>query len=401
MKRTLHLTLAILFAPHTVNSQWDLSAFVSTTSLYEVEFPRLDAAYVIGDLGVLHKSTDAGITWSVLHQFGPFSSLQDLQFMNADTGFVGSTLFKQRTIDGGLTWTPIGDNMKFDIIGETLYTSTATDDTTRILRSTDLGDTWVTLFEHAHPGGSPYLISFIDGSNAYFIERDELENLYATTDGFATVDSTIGTVGDMVPQDEFHFNDVDHGYFYGSWGALSQPAWTWWGGILFAPLDLDGFEVLPVLDMTFNTPGLYACSLYGKIFRSMNHGSAWVQQPTPVSAPILSIAFADDLHGIAVTPDTVLYTSNGGAVGTHEQHIRGSSVRVVPNPACNTAAIEGISDDEVLDMTLTDMQGRNAMVLDKAARTIDVTLLPAGTYLLMVRTISASFTMPLVVEHDR
>ncbi|MBL0045238.1 MAG: T9SS type A sorting domain-containing protein [Flavobacteriales bacterium] len=382
--------------------QWAASAFVPSGGLYEVEFPRPDAAYIIGDFGYLYKSTDAGISWNVQYEFGPFASLSDLQFINADTGFVRSVqAYNYRTTDGGASWIQFGPGMKLDIVGQTLFASTAENDTTRILRSDDLGDSWTTHFAHPHPGGEPYLFSIIDAMNAYFIEPDELDRLYKTSDGFATIDTIVSFMGDIVLQEEFHFTDTTYGYLYGSWGSLSQPSWTWWGGILHFPIDLDGFGVLPVLDMTFNTTDLYASSLYGKIFRSTNQGTSWTAQATPTLGPLHSISFANDQLGIAVSNVQVLYTSNGGFTGVQQLEGSGPGISVHPNPATGLARIDADPALALRSLVLTDMHGKEVLQLSTTARTIDTTILVAGTYFLRAGTDGGMVTTKVVVAHDR
>ena len=172
-----------------------------------------------------------------------------------------------------------------------LFNSSTSNDTTYIKKSIDLGNSWTTLFQHYQVGNQPYNLSFVDNSNAYFINPNELDRVYKTSDGFLSTDTILITTGDLVLQEQFDFIDLENGYHYGSWGSQSNPTRTWNTGTFYFPIDLDGFGVLPVLDLDFNTSRLYASSLYGKIFFSLNNGQNWTEQVTPISDPIYSISF--------------------------------------------------------------------------------------------------------------
>ena len=54
----------------------------------QLAYPHPSAAYCsTGGGGELYKSVDSGETWLLAHDFGPFTTTQDVLFLNADTGF--------------------------------------------------------------------------------------------------------------------------------------------------------------------------------------------------------------------------------------------------------------------------------------------------------------------------
>ncbi len=88
--------------------QWNQSSFAPPGGLYEVDFPSENAAYIVGDFGLVYKSTDQGISWLQIYNFGPFTSPSDLKFINADTGFVNIYDNHYRTVDGGISFAFFG-----------------------------------------------------------------------------------------------------------------------------------------------------------------------------------------------------------------------------------------------------------------------------------------------------
>jgi len=393
--KNIYFVLIFVLPFGKVNCQWLGSDFVSPTSLFEVEFPTENAAYITGDLGSMYKSTDAGVTWTSIYDFGPFNSVSDMVFINADTGFV-SAFENLRTFDGGLTWNSIGSSAKLTVIQNTLYKSYVLGDTSYIAKSSDFGDTWEVFFENIQSSNQPYRISFIDTVIGYVIHPNELQRLYKTTDGGISFDTIIGWSGPMQLQDEFVFTDTLNGYLFGSWGSESHPTRTWYESVITVPIDLDGFGVLPVLDLDFNTDYLYASSLYGKIFYSINKGQNWIEQATPVTVPLTSIAFANNQMGIAVAGNKVLYTSNGGFLGIKE--INHEDFRIYPNPTKDYIQIENKGNIQIKSISIHDVNGNEIQKHAHPSKELDVKKLPAGIYFIQIETEQGICTERIVVE---
>lgn len=386
-------TLVFLFAT-SANAQWIKSSSYPNANFFDVDFPDINAAYAIGDLGSLCKSTDGGITWSEIYNFGPFSSLRDVRFFNVDTGFVNANFAQMRTFDGGSSWTSIGDFTKIKICQDFLYTSYTSNGTTYIQKSTDYGDTWTVLYQHSEVDAKPYLVSFVDSKNAYFINPNKLDRVYKTTDGFLSISTVFITTGDLFLQNEYDFKDLTNGYLYGSWGSQSHPTRTWNTGTFYFPINLDSFGVLPVLDLDFSTSKLYASSLYGKIFMSVNNGHTWTPQYTSTDFPISSISFLNENMGIAVSHRGIFYTTNGGLeIKEHKQ----TSLMVYPNPTNEILHLRTGKHIGVLSGCIFDNLGKKIKSFS-GTKTIDVSGLNAGLYFLQLKTTDGDFYEKIVVE---
>jgi photosystem II stability/assembly factor-like uncharacterized protein len=393
-RKTLFVLICLLSFSKSFG-QWVESDFTPWNNLYEVAFPSENAAYITGDLGSFYKSTDAGVAWNEIYNFGPFNSVSNLKFINADTGFVMG-YENLRTFDGGYTWSSIGQSSKLCISEDILYQSFTSNDTSYIVKSLDFGDSWTILFENYQNGNQAYLISFIDTMNGFMIHPNELDKLYRTIDGGLSFDTIQGFSGDMQLQEEFHFSDTLNGYLYGSWGSESHPTRTWYMYPITVPIDLDGFGVLPVLDLDFNTPYLYAGSLYGKIYYSLNKGQTWFEQITSVSNPIYSISFLNDEMGIAVAGDKVLYTSNGGFTGIDE--ISQSALTIYPNPASDVVHIKSSEIDNIIGISLKDINGNIIKKISNTETNLDVKNIPPGIYFIQIETENGLINSKLILD---
>lgn len=98
------------------------------------------------------KTTDQGDSWIELIDFGVFSGVNKIHFLNEQEGFVGSSYYNSslfRTIDGGMNWTLVDSNLvqDFYFVDDKIgFYISATDyinpSSTSIHKTTDGGATW-------------------------------------------------------------------------------------------------------------------------------------------------------------------------------------------------------------------------------------------------------------------
>jgi len=69
--------------------------------------PNAEDLFIYSLNGVLHTSTDGGRTWSTLHE-PQFKDLSEMQFVNADYGWILAAGHFDYTVDGGRSWRPFG-----------------------------------------------------------------------------------------------------------------------------------------------------------------------------------------------------------------------------------------------------------------------------------------------------
>ncbi|MEJ5262328.1 MAG: hypothetical protein WHT45_06585, partial [Ignavibacterium sp.] len=241
---------------------------ILTNDLYGAHFIDMNNFYLCGVFGIT-KTTDGGQSFNEVGT-GYFSAatLRDIQFLDANNGFVvgTSTAKMAQTTDGGATWTVnptlpattyydvnafsinrivvggatnTGGNIRLTTDGGNTWSVSAAGTGTiytlaffdtligfagstsgRGFKTTDGGLTWAQLTQMNAPTTSTFYDIFISGTDVYFVEDDSL--LFVSSDSGATFTTlqylpTGKTKQIMRNADYFGSNIVvvgDNGYFF-------------------------------------------------------------------------------------------------------------------------------------------------------------------------------------------
>ena len=210
--------------------------YTTTNDIYGAHFIDMNNFYLCGVWGVT-KTTDGGQTFNQIGAgFFPTSTLRDIQFVDANIGYVvGTSATKMaKTTDGGATWTvdPLlpattyynvhafnenrvmvaGSvsstfNIRFTTNGGVFWNDAAAGTSTiytlaffdtlvgfagsssgRAYKTTDGGFSWNQMTSMNAPTSSTFFSSYIDGSTLYFLDDDSL--VFVSSDSGNTFTTT-------------------------------------------------------------------------------------------------------------------------------------------------------------------------------------------------------------------
>jgi photosystem II stability/assembly factor-like uncharacterized protein len=127
-------------------TNWTYQTSGTTKTLYGVKFLDANNGIVVGDSGTILKTTDAGTTWASLTSGTP-NNLWGITFINVNTwtvvGDAGTIL---KTTDAGTTWTPQTSGTSSDLKSVFFVnadTGMVVGHLGTILKTTDAGTTWI------------------------------------------------------------------------------------------------------------------------------------------------------------------------------------------------------------------------------------------------------------------
>ena len=284
---------------HTIDAgkTWALQASISTGyRLNGVAFVSPKIGVAVGSAGRILRTTNGGTTWTPLTASTGGSSLNDVVFQDVDRGWiVGNLGVILRTTNSGATWKRVGSPTTYDLerVSFPRYTlggnppadpygqGWAVGDGGRILSSQDFGQTWQ-LFDSTVTTDRLLGVSRRDKANAIAVGSDtRMLNTY--TRGDSTLWQRL-----PAPAPLTNFTAV-------TWSAQSP-----WPGSAWAVGKQSSGPALAI------------------VFRSDDGGGSWTPQFLPGTAPLTGNAledvyFLDDNHGWAVGGQgLILHTATGG-----------------------------------------------------------------------------------------
>ena len=386
MKKIIGLLFAILLLNTNLRAQWIESSPINN-SPRELSYPAQDTAYITGAIGELYQTLDGGETWSVIQNFGGFSSLHSPEFINGTTGFVSANGGVYRTTDAGQSW----DTISADWINQTglpfreitigdnaIYSSYTINGSTQVIRSTDLGDNWVNLVVLPI---APWDLKMDLWDDLYgaIIDPQETGKYYYSTDGFATVDTVFLQSGQELHQGgNFVMVNSALGLNFGEMFNQDQAQRMSVSGGNIYDLNVDGFNILPVLDIDQRSGHLIASSYFGKFFICYSTAATqWTEYNIGVDAPIYAIDFNGFENAIAIVGEKVMYIKNATTLSLEESEK--ISFDVFPNPFTDELSIQ--SDLKNQSYEVYDIQGNLVHTILQEGR-IDLSFLAPGTYIL-------------------
>ncbi|MEZ6099090.1 MAG: YCF48-related protein [Pirellulaceae bacterium] len=192
----------------------------ASDDLNELDFVTTSTGWVVGDSGIIQKTTDGGVTWST-QTSGSTQHLNGVSFVNADLGWAvgnGGTLMS--TADGGSTWTtqtsPNSTTayQKVEFIDE--LTGWAVGNRGRIVHTADGGASWTAQNSGLSSSFTITGLSFVDNQKGWVTSSTRI---LSTSDGGVTwaqqtTPSGISTLNDIF------FLDENNGWAVGAQGVL-------------------------------------------------------------------------------------------------------------------------------------------------------------------------------------
>ncbi len=240
----------------------------SRTDVWAVDFVTPTMGYLCGENGLIMKTTDGGINWTLQNSWVT-SRLYDIKFLNPDSGIaVGASGLVLITTDGGNNWTTTyyqtSTNYKVFIVNRNLIFIGSAYSGGRLAKSTDFGTTWIPLTPSVLTS-SVYSIYFVN-ENQGWIGTASNGILYTSDGGTNWVQQISSTniiydlkfstaeIGFAVDSKGFIYSTTNGGTNWSVYQTLSKRA--------LRAVAIDGFNV-------------YVVGEAGSIYRSSDQGTTW------------------------------------------------------------------------------------------------------------------------------
>lgn len=181
--------------------------------------------YAVGAIGIVLSTTNAGSTWTTLHDTGTYHYSVD--FSDARNGWMASLLTVEHTTDGGLTWEqqPIGTERLFprSVDFTDSLTGTIVGNSGLILRTTNGGTTWTRQAENYKDHMTA--VSYTDANYGTIVCAANIV-MHTTDGGEHWTRRYLDVPGSVV---SVHFSDERNGTIICMFGSITR---TRMGGVL-------------------------------------------------------------------------------------------------------------------------------------------------------------------------
>jgi photosystem II stability/assembly factor-like uncharacterized protein len=364
-----------------LTAQWIKQNSGTMNSLRAVYFTDANTGTVVGDSGIILRTTNGGATW-MPQSSGTTKILSGVSFTDANTGTVvgdSGTIF--RTTNGGATWTPqsggtilclrgvcFTDANNGTMVGGDWFSATGI-----ILCTTNGGTEWVK--QYKVDTACINAVSFIDGNvgTAVGVAKtagDEKMFILHTTDAGTTWTSQ-------------NIPDPGRGWYF----LLSVSFIDGMIGIAVGGQKIEGagISIQKTTDggITWTNPVRYYGTLYGiyltdakngtavgewgNIIHTTDGGATWIDQSSGTTNRLYGVCFTDANTGTAIGDSgTILRTTNGGTLVENQQGIPQQYLlnQNYPNPFNpSTTIIYELPKSSETTLTIYDVLGREVSVL--------------------------------------
>ncbi|MES2557079.1 MAG: YCF48-related protein [Bacteroidota bacterium] len=416
MKKTVFLFLALLTGGMSATAQsWFQVPTGTTKKLNTIDFPSSTVGYIGGNDSLLLKTTDGGQTWNPV----AFSGITfypngehfvKLQFITETIGFaaVGPYSGSYKTTDGGLTWTvlPLSGNLCFN---QGIYFS---DENNGVIGGSGCfqgelvdrlsGGTWsAATIASAAPLNSLNMITDIDFRGSLGLASSQGGRFLRSTDSGQTWDSIASPHGNSVPllsiaiiDDTLCYAGFDHMDGSGFGLLRSHDAGLTWSDEMematFAYPDYYGIH-LAVNDNVYAGAKSYLGG-GGMIFTRNNGG--WIFES--VDQAIYDFSSYGDSVVFGVGDSGYVVTNVPLAILSADE-LTGDLIdfTVSPNPTDGkiTFSTEFSANASYLLFTT---EGKTVGEGKLSEQELDLTLLPAGSYIVRIKDAESIFTTRVI-----
>ncbi|WP_430404758.1 YCF48-related protein [Fluviicola sp.] len=368
-----------------------------TSQLNAISFSAPSKGIVVGNSGVIRKTSDAGLTWTASNS-GTSVDLTAVAFLSSSIYIaVGKTGKIIKTTNAGTSWSTVNSGTTNDLTGIFVYGVNVyvTGSNGTILISTNSGNAWT-----ATNTGISFKLNKI-----FFVS--EFVG-YAVGDG-ATILKTVNggqawnfqSSGMNTPSlTDVHFTDANTGVITGSIGGSDESIIfrTTNGGSVWTTDDYSGTTLNSLGFFPDNSTGFaVGGSIAGNtstIYKTTSQGAGWVLAPTTSSRQLGTCFPANGLGYTCGLDGTILRltTSTAGI----EESTDDLSIQVSPNPSNGVFTV--FSElNTTFSIEVFSVNGERIAFIENGNK-IDLSACTKGVYFAEIKSGSSTAMRKLVKE---
>lgn len=425
------LTLLLQYPTHAQHIQWELQDSVVLKGQYPASFSSIDCAdsmncIATGALGnvysILHKTSDGGKSWKtimldtseVIPVVRIALRLRTIKFLTSTIALIttdsGAIL---RSSDAGVTWTRIETGTKSDLVGIKVLDAAhvaVVGQPTNIFITSDSGKTWQILPPPIKPEFSNWGVgdAVMTSPNSIVVTLGLFDDwkIFVQDD----ITKPWPEPQDVLPAPDLFFLNKQNGWAVGK--ELVGPEHkthnviqrtedggrTWRKALDDSITPVFGLSTAKFIDRNHGA----AIGFFGKVLLTSDGGETW-QANNILKTNFIDFAYPTPHQlRIATVFGQIFLGKISQQSSVDEDAIASSVVKIIPNPASNSAVIQfDDAAEQITTITIVDALGREKMSFANEQRanqiTVDTQGLPAGQYFVVLQANGKTVKQPMMV----
>ncbi|MDD4969052.1 MAG: YCF48-related protein [Paludibacter sp.] len=287
-----------------VETSWQVLNSNTTKKLSSVCFVTADIGYIVGESGLIIKTSNGGNNWSIQIS-NSTNSLNSVFFVNSETGYAvgdGGTILK--TINGGTNWTKLTSGTTSNLFTVFLVDANIGyigGDAGLVLKTINGGLNWIQPQQLPVTAHYPCMSVFFTSTNTGYAAS--YMGLHPKTiDGGLNWTGTepVGTYGGIIggALTSVYFQDTNTGFITELSSSTIYKSTDGGENWTKRTLGSNYYDLYSVHFSSVDTG--YVVGSGGKIFRTVDKGETWKQQIVNTTNDLLSVDFPDANTGYAV-----------------------------------------------------------------------------------------------------
>ncbi|MBK9227587.1 MAG: hypothetical protein IPL67_11190 [Ignavibacteria bacterium] len=280
-------------------ANWQKPASVTENTLSEIRFVNNTTGYALCGYGGgdILKTTNSGQTW--VSQISSYTTpMYGLSFTDSVTGYIAGSINLRKTTNGGTNWSNVYTSFTNEIFADIAFTNPNTGYAVgsygKLQKTTNAGQSW-TASTIPISGSFITAICFVNENTGYAVgDNSAIAKTTIAGVNWTTQTSPYG----FAYNTSVDFVDVNTGYISSGSGLLR----TTNGGTNWIAMNAPSGGYYKV---QFRNNFGYAVNSNGKIIKSIDGGTTWIEQPTVTN---------NGLYALYFNTDNYVYA--GGLIGT-------------------------------------------------------------------------------------
>jgi photosystem II stability/assembly factor-like uncharacterized protein len=311
MKNLNSILVFLIFFSSFVDAQWN-QIFNSNNSLYGIDFISPSTGWVVGDLGVILKTTDGGQNWNT-QPIGSQTLLVAVDFIDSMNGWiVGEFGTILKTTNSGINWvqqTASTTEMLRDVNFVDTNLGWIIGSNGTILKTTNGGTDWIS--QSSLVAYDFMAVSFLDKNNGIAVgdwnNGSNLEGIIYITSNSGN-SWTANTLGLPSMLRDVCFTDSNNAFVIGDRILHTSDGGISWNNQIYNNnYNLSGISFIDSINGWIVGSGAL-------VLNSLNGGTNWRTQNSGIPfQDLVNVKFLDIMNGYAISYSGEIYkTTNGG-----------------------------------------------------------------------------------------